>query len=210
MQLENALRHLHTITQHKLIVMDLCFRVGLVRQGLLHDLSKYSPTEFLVGAHYYQGNRSPNAAEKLEKGYSTAWLHHKGRNRHHFEYWIDAVAPESPEGSFHWGGVKMPLRFCLEMICDRIAACKVYRGTAYTDETPWEYYSARHESSLMHRETQAILEFFLLYLKDNGEFRTLAMMRWFMKHPEIYDGRVYHGESPQEFLSISSSSATEN
>ena len=72
--------HFTTITTHKLRVMKYCFRVGLYRQGLLHDLSKYGPTEFLVGVKYYQGNRSPNEVERLDKGYSAAWLHHKGRN----------------------------------------------------------------------------------------------------------------------------------
>ena len=69
--------------------MKHCFRVGLYKQGLLHDLSKYSPTEFLVGCKYYQGTRSPNNAERENIGYSGAWLHHKGRNKHHYEYWLD-------------------------------------------------------------------------------------------------------------------------
>ena len=85
----HALGHFKTITHHKLLVMQYCFRVGLIRQGLMHDMSKYSWTEFRVGAKYYSGTRSPNAAEREELGYSTAWLHHKGRNKHHLEYWID-------------------------------------------------------------------------------------------------------------------------
>ena len=89
MQRNKAWRHFKTITGHKILVMKNCFRVGLFRQGLMHDLSKYSPVEFGTGVKYYQGDRSPNAAEREEKGYSEAWLHHKGRNKHHFEYWID-------------------------------------------------------------------------------------------------------------------------
>ena len=81
--------HFRTITYHRKLVRQNCFRVGLYRQGLMHDLSKYSPTEFLVGARYFQGDRSPNNAEREAKGYSSSWLHHKGRNKHHFEYWID-------------------------------------------------------------------------------------------------------------------------
>ena len=100
------LEHLKTINNHRRLVMELCFKVGLYKQGLLHDLSKYSPTEFLVGAKYYQGTRSPNAAEREEKGYSSAWLHHKGRNRHHLDYWIDYdISGESP-----MTGMKMPVR----------------------------------------------------------------------------------------------------
>ena len=82
-----AWKHFKTITKHKLLVMEGCFKVGLYWQGITHDLSKYSPTEFLVGARYFQGTRSPNAAEREAKGYSEAWMHHKGRNRHHYEYW---------------------------------------------------------------------------------------------------------------------------
>ena len=76
-------QHFKTITHHRLLVMLGCFRVGLYRQGLTHDLSKYSPAEFWQGAKYYQGTRSPNTAEREENGYSLAWMHHKGRNRHH-------------------------------------------------------------------------------------------------------------------------------
>ena len=82
-------KHLKTINHHKMLVMKGCFRVGLYKQGLLHDLSKYMPSEFLVGCKYYQGDVSPNNAEREDRGYSSAWLHHKGRNKHHYEYWID-------------------------------------------------------------------------------------------------------------------------
>ena len=182
MQLYNAYHHFITITTHKLTVMDLCFRIGLIRQGILHDLSKYSPEEFATGIRYYQGVRSPNAAEKREKGYSGAWLHHKGRNKHHYEYWIDV----DPEQDFTFQGVKMPLNYVLEMVCDRIAASKVYNGDGYTDATPWEYYQARAEAPRIHPETRALLEKLLQMLKDEGEFRTLGYMRWLMKHPDRY------------------------
>ena len=92
------LEHLKTITKHKMAVMRHCFAVGLYKQGLLHDLSKYSWTEFSMGAKYYQGDRSPNNAEREDIGYSSAWLHHKGRNKHHFEYWIDYSAHEIKGG----------------------------------------------------------------------------------------------------------------
>ena len=87
--LTNAYHHFMTISRHKLEVGKNCFRCGLYRQGILHDLSKYGPTEFLVGVKYYQGDRSPNEAEREDKGVTTSWLHHKGRNKHHLEYWVD-------------------------------------------------------------------------------------------------------------------------
>ena len=87
-----AWQHLRTILHHKNLVRKGCFKVGLYKQGIMHDWSKYTPTEFLVGCRYYQGTASPNNAERADKGYSSAWLHHKGRNKHHLEYWIDYAA----------------------------------------------------------------------------------------------------------------------
>ena len=44
-----AWQHFCTITKHRWKAREGCFRVGLYWQGLTHDLSKYSPTEFFVG-----------------------------------------------------------------------------------------------------------------------------------------------------------------
>ena len=164
----NAYHHFLTITKHKCEVMKNCFAVGLYRQGLLHDLSKYSWEEFATGVKYYQGNRSPNAAEKEEKGYSAAWLHHKGRNKHHFEYWIDFAPDKS------WGlvGNKMPLRYLIEMVMDRIAASKVYKGKDYTDACAWEYFERGRDFVVMHPRTKYQLEYLLTMLKEQGEERT--------------------------------------
>ena len=117
-----------TITHHKLLVMAGCFRIGLYKQGLLHDLSKYTPTEFLVGCRYYKGYMSPNNAERADKGYSAAWLHHKGRNKHHLEYWIDYAVPK-PGEDIHtpMEGMKMPIKYVCEMFIDRVSASKNYQ-----------------------------------------------------------------------------------
>lgn len=169
----NMWNHFKTITEHKFFVMVNCFRVGLYRQGLLHDLSKYSAEEFLIGAKYYQGNRSPNAAEREKYGFSRAWLHHKGRNKHHFEYWID-FSVRKEEGLV---GHKMPLNYVVEMVMDRIAACKVYRGKDYTDRSPLEYYERESRFIVIHPETRALLEKLLKMLAAKGERRTFAYMR---------------------------------
>lgn len=165
--------HLRTINHHKRLVMRHCFAVGLYRQGLLHDLSKYSPAEFWVGAKYFQGYRSPNDAERLDKGCSTAWLHHKGRNKHHLEYWIDY----SPSGSHAMCGMKMPVRYVVEMVCDRMAASKTYLKEAYTDRAPYDYYMRARDHYLLHPETRALLESLLTKLKDEGEEALFSYIR---------------------------------
>lgn len=166
----NIIGHFQTITNHRKLVRKYCFAVGLYRQGLFHDLSKYSPTEFWVGAKYFQGDRSPNNAEREAKGYSSSWLHHKGRNKHHNEYWIDY----SGKHDTIFAGMEMPLRYVVEMFMDRIAACRIYQKDAYTQKSPLLYYNRGKQFILMHPRSQAILEDLLKRLAYFGEEKTFA------------------------------------
>ena len=165
--------HLRTVLRHKYYVACGCFRVGLYRQGLLHDLSKFSPTEFIPGVRFYDGHRSPNSIERELFGCSKAWLHHKGRNKHHFEYWIDFSA--DPKENVI--GCKMPMRYVAEMICDRRAACMAYNGAAYTPSDPWKYYVRTRSRVIMSPDTRAVLEHALLLLRDEGEPAAFAYVR---------------------------------
>lgn len=159
-----AWKHLKTIVHHKNLVRKGCFKVGLYRQGIMHDWSKYTPVEFLVGCRYYQGTSSPNNAERAAKGYSSAWLHHKGRNKHHLEYWIDYSAKT---GLLE--GMRMPDNYVVEMFIDRISASKNYQREKYTDRSPLEYYERGKGHYLMHEETTALLEKLLHMLAEEGE-----------------------------------------
>ena len=170
--------HLHTVNTHRRLVRHYCLKLGLVWQGLTHDLSKYSPTEFWRSVKYYQGNRSPNDAERIANGVSLSWLHHKGRNRHHFEYWIDYCLRE--DGSVYIGGCKMPKRYVAEMFCDRIAACRVYQKEKYTGASPWTYYQRSKDHYLMHPETRALLEKLLRMVRDLGRERTFAYIKFLL------------------------------
>ena len=169
-----AWQHFKTITTHKIWVMRYCFKIGLYWQGLTHDLSKYSPTEFLVGMKYYQGDRSPNNAEREDTGMSKSWMHHKGRNKHHFEYWIDYGI----NCDTIIKGVPMPRRYVAEMIMDRISASRVYLGDAYTDQAPYQYLKKGiGHLWFVHPETLSQLEFLLRMLSERGEDDTLYYIR---------------------------------
>lgn len=172
-----AWKHYCTITHHKHLVMKGCFAVGLYKQGLLHDLSKYTPTEFLVGCKYYQGTMSPNNAERKDKGYSSAWLHHKGRNKHHMEYWIDYGAGENGLGHEGLCGMKMPLCYVVEMYVDRVAASKNYQKERYTDRSALDYYLNGQKFHVLHEDTKALLELLLYMLAARGEKDTNAFIR---------------------------------
>ncbi len=168
----HPIKHFNTITRHKNAVMLNCFKAGIFGQGLLHDLSKYSPCEFIAGAKNFQGNRSPNEKERELYGYSAAWLHHKGRNRHHLEYWYD-VNPKTKA----YEPIKMPLKYLKEMFCDRVAASKIYQGKNYTESHPYEYFTRGKAKNYMHKETAELLGSLLIMLKEKGEKETFKYLR---------------------------------
>lgn len=172
--MSKAWNHFKTITYHKYLVMKGCFAVGLYKQGLLHDLSKYTPTEFMVGARYWQGTRSPNNAEREEHGFSSSWLHHKGRNKHHFEYWIDYNSHSVDEVM---KAVPMPNRYIVEMFMDRLAASKVYNGDKYTDADAYNYYKSGDAGNMMHAHTKKVLELLLKMNAKYGEEYTYKFIR---------------------------------
>ena len=165
-------KHFYTITKHRHKVIAHCFQAGIFWQGLLHDLSKYSPAEFFVSAKYYYGDRSPLHGERLAKGYSLGWMHHKGRNKHHFEYWTD-VNPETKQ----YAPVKMPLCYVKEMFCDRVAASKIYQGKNYTDAYPLQYFRREKIVSSMHEETYKLIESLLVMLCEHGEKETFLYIK---------------------------------
>lgn len=165
-------KHFRTITKHRHKVIAHCFRAGIGFQGLFHDLSKYSPTEFVPGVKYYQGTRSPNERERELFGYSAAWLHHKGRNRHHFEYWNDL----NPATKMY-EPVPMPMRYVKEMFCDRVAASKIYQGENYTDQHPLAYFTRGNARKKMHADTADLLEEWLRMLAEKGETLTFAHIK---------------------------------
>ena len=167
-----AWQHFKTITYHRWLVRQGCFQVGLYWRGLTHDLSKYTPTEFWVGAKYYQGNRSPNAAEREEKGYSEAWMHHKGRNKHHFEYWTDMNRQTR-----RYESKPMPRTYLVEMVMDRRAACMVYEGGSYTDASAWRYFQRSPDKEMMHPDLVRELEYLLKMMMEKGENETFCYIK---------------------------------
>lgn len=164
--------HFKTITRHKILVAKGCFKLGLYYQGIMHDMSKYSPTEFLVGVKYYQGTASPNNAERMEKGISMSWLHHKGRNKHHFEYWIDYSI--NPGGKLV--GMKMPKKYVAEMVIDRISASKNYLKEQYNDGSALAYYLNGRHMMLIDDEADYLARYLLTMLDMRGEEYLLHYM----------------------------------
>lgn len=169
---QRAIGHFRTITKHRHQVIIHCKKAGILWQGLRHDLSKYTPTEFIQGVRFYTGTKSPNEGERDLYGYSKAWLHHKGRNRHHFEYWLDY----SP-ATHKMEPISMPDNYVIEMFCDRVAASKIYNGADYKDRDALDYFYRRKEHRCIHPETSDKLEMLLKMLAEQGEEATFEYIR---------------------------------
>lgn len=150
MLIKNIVKHFILITKHKYKVFILCTKAGIPIRGLLHDLSKYSPTEFFESVKYYNGKYSPIANCKKENGYSKAWLHHFGRNKHHHEYWYDYGAPEPTP--------VIPYKYTVEMICDGLAAGMVYQGKKWTKEYQLEYWNNKKSHLKINNKITKVLD----------------------------------------------------
>lgn len=162
LKLKNIVKHFCLVTKHRFIVLKLCTRCGLFWRGLVHDLSKYSPCEFFESARYYVGNCSPILICRNCEGYSKAWLHHTGRNRHHVEYWYDAACAVQP---------LIPYKYAVEIACDKLSANKVYNGKNYTPDKPYEYWLKEYKNSIAITNPKIIkfLTEFFYHIKQDGE-----------------------------------------
>lgn len=172
--IRNFFGHLKTVCRHKWYVFFYCCKAGIPFQGLLHDLSKFSPVEFFESVKYYQGTYSPIDACKEENGWSAAWLHHKGRNKHHYQYWVD---------DFDHGGkaLDMPLKYKKEMICDFMGAGHAYMGKKFSYEAESKWWENKKASCdlLMHPATIKFIDDLMNLCKEQGDlaFKKLSEMK---------------------------------
>lgn len=172
--LKRLFGHLKTVHNHRKEVRKNCFACGLYYQGLTHDLSKYSLQELIPSIKYYQGYRSPYAYEKQLYGYSLGWLHHKGKNKHHFEYWVDVKNHE-------WTPIDMPYRYLVESVCDRVAACKIYQKEDYRQESSLNYFLQGGAKELMSYNTGKEMERLLRLIADHGEEEAFKLIKQSLK-----------------------------
>ena len=165
--IKNYVCHFCTVTKHRWLVFKLCCKAGIPWRGLVHDLSKYTPTEFIESAKFYQGGRkSPIPVAKSVQGYSKAWLHHRGRNRHHIEYWCDLDAPDKFP--------IIPYKYTVEMICDGIAAGLVYKGKNWTPNLQVEYWENKKNEVPGNEKIKNLLSEVYMQVSNQGINKTIT------------------------------------
>lgn len=169
--LEKLWKYFLTIWKHKAVVYQECSACGITWQGIVHDLSKFSRDEFISSAKYFCSDKSPHYGDAEENGYSLAWLHHKGCNKHHWEFWTDF---NEDDGSIKVN--KIPYNYVVEMVCDWIGAGKVYEKDRWTQLSPLDYYNKVRSGRYFHPETEKLILMFLNAIASHGleEFHRMA------------------------------------
>lgn len=156
-------KYFKTICKHKWFVFKECFACGIVWQGIVHDMSKFGKTEFFSSAKYFCGDKSPHYGDAAENGYSLVWLHHKGHNKHHWEFWTDF---NEEDGSIEVN--KIPYKYVVEMVCDWVGAGKVYSKDKWTNSSPIEYYYKVRKGRHFNKKTETLIVHFLRVIENKG------------------------------------------
>ena len=181
MGLGKLLKHTGLVLRHKNKVLKHCAKCGILWRGLVHDLSKFSPTELFESAKYFTGYRSPIGVCREHIGMSHAWLHHKGRNKHHIEYWLDGDCEVTP---------LMPYKYAIECACDKLAATRVYAGKNYSRDLPlahWTKYGSKVDGN---PKTMAFIERVFLDVNEHGEDFVLNKRYMRTTYDEICGGNT--------------------
>ena len=170
---KKCIKHFKLVCKHKWYVFLASCEAGIPFRGFMHDWSKFSPIEFFNSAKYYTGNSSPIDNEKNDKGYSFAWLHHRGRNPHHWEYWIDNLSS---------GGeaLKIPKKYVIEMICDWIGAGKAYSKNTWSYSQPFNRFIRLYNNRdiILHIDTYKVI-FNILQLYGKGHYLNYCIKQSF-------------------------------
>ena len=182
--IKNIIKHTKLVLNHKWYVFIYCTRLGMPLRGLKHDMSKFSPTEFWESVKYYNGARSPIQIARKTNGYSKAWLHHKGRNKHHTEYWVDINAPEKTP--------IIPYKYVAEMICDKLAAGKAYNGKNWKKNSELEYWNKEKQVIQINKHVEELLTEVFEQVAEKGIKPVLTkknIKKLYKKHCEITKGQ---------------------
>ena len=170
------IKHLKTVLIHKYHVFRACIDCGIPFRGLVHDLSKLSLSEIYI-YKYYSGTYSPIVNEKKSIGYSSAWQHHKCRNKHHWQYWLD-----EEDGSIY--PIKIPIKYLIELVCDYIGAGKAYDKTKWTKDTPLNYYNTQKDKIIMHKDSKQLLEDIFIMISEEGWYKASRYLKTLKEYPK--------------------------
>jgi len=163
-------KYLSYVLRHKWYVTIECFQRGLYRRGIMHDMSKFRPSEFIPYARYFNGTyqsekdipkflpmsyESILTKEYVEEQFDLAWLEHTHRNKHHWQYWV----LREDDGCKKI--LKMEHKYIMEMVCDWVGAGKAQgnispKNDKYLETRNW--YNENKDKMVLHKNTRREVE----------------------------------------------------
>ena len=155
-------KYLWYLLRHKWYVFVECCKMGMPIMGILHDWSKFRPSEFIPYAkHFFGPGRSIHTGRNKQGYYKPtntgdpafdrAWFWHAKRNKHHWQYWC---VPEAGQEAIPQD---IPLKYIKEMVCDWHGAAKAQNSQSTVEE----WYKANKNKMIMSIRTRETLESFL-------------------------------------------------
>jgi len=137
------------LCRHKWYVLIECYRLGILWRGLVHDLSKFLPSEFFAYRNYFCGGYDHDMMPKpIDEAFDYAWHWHLKRNKHHWQWWI----LKYDEGNLKV--FEMPDVYRKEMLADWIGAGKAITGK----NGVFEWYQSNKNKMVLAEYTRSWLE----------------------------------------------------
>ena len=135
------------ILGHKWNVFVECLITGQPIHGILHDLSKFLPSEFIPYARFFFAKDKTNIYKETDEkdlNFLKGWCYHQKRNKHHWNYWVcinrkNEIIP-----------IPMPAKYIAQMLADWRGMSRKFGGT------PKAYYEK--DSMILHSDTIKIIE----------------------------------------------------
>lgn len=150
------LKYLSYVLRHKWFVFLAACRLGIPWRGLVHDLSKFRPSEWFPYVEHFHGRKAKpwrdstgyyKPTDTGDPAFDFAWFLHQKRNQHHWQWW---TLPEDG------GGLKvLPMSDACrrEMLADWRGAG---RAQGKPDTLTW--YAKNREKMTLHPDARAWIE----------------------------------------------------
>lgn len=138
MKMNKYWNYLKYILEHKKNVFIECWKRGLYFHAFTHDLSKFSPVEFISYTKHFYGTKE----DKIYSNFDYGWLNHQRKNKHHWDYWVDSDGV----------ALRIPEKYIKQMVCDWKAMGRKFGDTAQS------YYLNNKQRMKLNSITVILLE----------------------------------------------------
>jgi len=154
--IKSCLRYFWYVVRHRWFVFLECRKLGIPWLGIIHDWSKFLPSEFFPYARHFYGSGAKQVRDKTgyykptdtgDKVFDLAWFFHQKRNKHHWQWWV------MPENTSGMKILPMPDRYRKEMFAD-------WKGAGRAQRSPGihVWYRANKDKLQLHQETREWIE----------------------------------------------------